>query len=316
MKNLGIWQLFKIITLLFIPFLLIGNLSCERQNRPESMTKINSSPIITSVRIFPEKPYQDSELNLIIQSQDPDGDPVMYRYQWIKNGEEIIGENRGEFKSGNFKKGDFIQVRVTPSDGKTEGDPYLTNQVKILNVPPAIQGVWIKPEVAYANDRLSALVKAIDKDGDLIYFTYQWEKNGAVLPEEKKEILESGKFKKGDSITVTVTPNDGENIGMSHISDPIIISNSPPAIVASPPISIKGTVYLYQVKANDPDHDPIIFSLKSGPKGMEIDKNTGLIRWEIRKEDKGTHSIEIEASDNEGSKTIQKYTLIVDFKSS
>lgn len=316
MKNFRIWKFLKIITLPFIPFLLIGNLSCERQNRPESMTKINSSPIITSVSIFPEKPYQDSELNLIIQSKDPEGDPVMYRYQWIKNGEEIIGENRGELKSGNFKKGDFIQVRVTPSDGKTEGDPYLTNQVKILNVPPAIQGVWIKPEVAYANDRLSALVKAIDKDGDFIYFTYQWEKNGALLPEEKKEILEPGRFKKGDSITVTVTPNDGENIGMSHISDPIMISNSPPAIVASPPISIKGTVYFYQVKANDPDHDPIIFSLKSGPKGMEIDKNTGLIRWEIRKEDKGTHSIEIEASDNEGAKTIQKYTLIVDFKSS
>ena len=47
---------------------------------------------------------------------------------------------------------------------------------------------------------------------------------------------------------------------------------------------------------------------------MTIDKEAGLIRWEIRKEDKGTHPIEIEASDNEGAKSVQRYTLTVDFK--
>jgi hypothetical protein len=54
--------------------------------------------------------------------------------------------------------------------------------------------------------------------------------------------------------------------------------------------------------------------LKSGPKGMEMDKNTGLIRWEIRKENKGTHSVEIEVFDQEGAKSIQRYTLTVEFR--
>lgn len=92
-----------------------------------------------------------------------------------------------------------------------------------------------------------------------------------------------------------------------------MISNSPPIITSSPPTSIEGMTYQYQVRVNDPDQDFVTFTLKSGPKGMAMDKNTGLIRWEIRKEDKGTHSIEIEASDNEGAKNIQQFTLMVDF---
>jgi hypothetical protein len=54
--------------------------------------------------------------------------------------------------------------------------------------------------------------------------------------------------------------------------------------------------------------------LKSGPKGMEMDKKTGLIRWEIRKEDRGNHSVEIEVSDDAGAKSIQRYTLTIDFR--
>ena len=111
-----------------------------------------------------------------------------------------------------------------------------------------------------------------------------------------------------------VTPDDRETLGVSKKSEPLIISNSPPLILSSPPTSIEKTTYIYQVRANDPDNDPIAFSLKSSPKGMEMDKKTGLIRWEIRKEDKGTHSVEIEVSDDSGAKSIQRYTLTVDFK--
>jgi hypothetical protein len=68
------------------------------------------------------------------------------------------------------------------------------------------------------------------------------------------------------------------------------------------------------VKANDPDNDPVYFTLKSGPKGMEMDKTTGLIQWKIRKEDKGNHSVEIEVFDDAGVKSIQKYDFTLDVK--
>lgn len=68
------------------------------------------------------------------------------------------------------------------------------------------------------------------------------------------------------------------------------------------------------MKAEDPDGDPIIFTLKTGPKGMDIDKDTGLLRWEVRKGDQGTHPIEIEASDRDGAKSFQRYTLDIQFR--
>src|SRR4030042_5803417 len=260
--------------------------SCGKSSNIESKTKTNSPPVISSANILPEKPNKESEFNLSIQSKDSDGDSVTYQFQWVRNDEEIIGENKNTLKGGSFKKGDLIQVRVTPSDGKVSGTPFLSAPVKVLNSPPVLKEVWIEPKVAYVTDRLKATLKSLDPDGDFIYHTYQWEKNGTLLSEEREEILERGRFKKGDSIAVIVTPDDREILGPPKKSETLIISNSPPLILSSPPTSVEKTTYFYQVKANDPDNDPIAFALRSGPKGMEMDKKTGLIKWEIRKDDR------------------------------
>jgi hypothetical protein len=97
-------------------------------------------------------------------------------------------------------------------------------------------------------------------------------------------------------------------------SDPVTIANSPPIITSSPSNKTEGNIYTYQVMANDPDDDPVTFDLKTGPRGMEINNETGLIRWEIHKEDQGAQLIEIEASDSEGAKSIQRYTLSIQFR--
>jgi len=306
--------LIKIFSILSTLPLLLGIFSCGSSERVEPKSKTNSPPVIRSVTILPEKPTRENDLGVTVQSKDPDEDPITYLYQWMKNDAEMVGDNRNVLKSVTFKKGDLILVKVVPSDGKVEGKPFLSDPVKILNSPPIMQEVRIEPKIASASEDLKAVVKGFDLDGDFIYYAYKWEKNGMVIPEEVKEILERNRFKKGDSIAVTVTPDDRDVTGASKKSDAVVISNSPPVIVSSPPTSIEGSKYLYQVKANDPDNDPITFVLKSGPKGMEIDKNTGLIRWEIRNEDKGAHQVEIEASDNEGAKSTQRYLLTVEFK--
>lgn len=253
-------------------------------------------------------------MSLVIQSQDSDGDLVNYRYQWIKNDIEIAGESGNVLKAGSFRKGDMFQVRVIPSDGKGDGKPFLSNPVKILNAAPVVSEAWIEPQMPTIQNDLKVHEKSTDADGDSIFFSYQWEKNGAALMGERKDMLERVRFTKGDSISVTIIPDDREIMGAPKKSEPVKISNSPPTIVSSPPTSIEGTKYLYQVKANDPDNDPITFTLKSGPKGMGIDPKSGLLQWQIRKEDKGTHSIEIEVSDNEGARSYQQYTLAIEVR--
>ena len=200
------------------------------------------------------------------------------------------------------------------SDGKAKGQPFLSPAVRVVNSPPVIQEVRIEPTVAHVHDQPQVSVKGLDKDGDSIYYVYQWEINGNAAPEERGEKLERTLLKKGDSVTVIVTPDDRETLGTPKKSDPVRVVNSPPTIVSSPSVSPEGNIYRYPVQANDPDQDPLTFTLRQGARGMTIDAKTGLLQWEIRPEDKGTHTIVIEVSDNEGAKSIQRYSLSVDFK--
>jgi hypothetical protein len=301
--------------LLFIPsfFLLcVIILSCGKQQGAEFKSSTNSPPLIISANILPEGPRKDSELNVFVRSQDPNGDSITYQYQWVKNDDEMTGENKSVLKDGNLKKGDLIRVRVIPSDGKENGKPFLSDPAKILNSAPVVREVSIEPNVAYVTDRLMASVKSSDMDEDSISYTYEWENKGEVLSEESGELLERGRFKKGDSIAVTVTAKDVESIGTRKKSAPVTIANSPPIITSSPPDKTDGNIYTYQVVAKDPDNDPVMFSLKTAPEEMRINKETGFIRWEIQKGDKGKQSIEIEASDSEGAKSFQRYTLSVE----
>ena len=310
-KKINISPFSFIFFLLFLPWI---NISCGGQQGTEIQSKTSLPPVITSITILPDPPRKESELSLFIQSHNPGWEPLTYRYQWIKNDNEISGENRETLKSGNFKKGDFIQVKVIPSNGKVDGESFLSGQVKISNTPPVVEEVRIEPKLPYANSDLKAVVKSSDPDADPVAYLYQWKKNGNVPSEGENEILESTRFKRGDSITVTVTPNDGEKLGKPKESEAVIIANSPPIIVSSPPNRLSGNIYTYQVKTEDLDNDPIIFGLRTAPKGMVINKEIGLIKWEVSKADSGDHLIEIEATDPEGAKSLQRYTLTIKFR--
>jgi hypothetical protein len=304
-----------LLVLIVVGIFLIGMaLSCGKERAHESASKGNTPPPITSVQILPERPTVGNDLSLLVQCQDPEGDPVSYEYQWLKNDEEIPGANKSMLASGGLRKGDFYRVRVVASDGKEKGEPFLSPAVQVVNSPPTIQEVRIEPTVGHANDHPGVSVKGVDKDGDSVYYTYQWEVNGSRVPEETGERLERTPLKKGDSVTVLVTPDDRETLGTPKRSDPVRIVDSPPLIVSSPPSAPEGNIYLYPVKANDADQDPLTFTLLQGAKGMTIDAKSGLLRWEIRPGDKGTHTIEIEVSDNEGARSVQRYSLSVDFR--
>ena len=188
----------------------VGVLACGREERATSGARQNNPPTITSVTLLPENPNHESDLSLVVQCEDPEGDSMTYEVQWMVNDREISAGDGSLLKSGNFKKGDSIRVKVTPSDGKTQGKPFLSPVVRINNSLPVIEKVWIEPKVVHAQDQLKVVVESSDKDKDFVYYTYQWEKNGTILTEEKGETLESGQFKKGDSLSVVVVADDRE----------------------------------------------------------------------------------------------------------
>jgi YVTN family beta-propeller protein len=102
------------------------------------------------------------------------------------------------------------------------------------NQPPVVDGVTLSPSSPLTNDLLTASVTAHDPDNDPLTFTYQWSRNGTVLPAATGSALDlssSGNGDRGDTIKVVVTASDG--IATASNSASVMIGDSAPTVSVS-----------------------------------------------------------------------------------
>lgn len=231
----------------------------------------------------------------------------MDRYEWEINGAIIPGEQTSTLKKGRFKKGDAIKVRLLLNGGS---ETVVTDQAVVVNSPPRIASIKFEPFPPTKRDTLTPLITATDADGDSIAYTYKWLKeDGSVLGTEPS--IKGSLFNKNDKIILEVVPSDGQ-INGPVFRTAVVIANSNPKIT-SIPAAFSGKEYSYQVIAEDPDQDPITYTLSKGPAGMTIDRKTGLVKWAFTEKDAGSYPIEIEASDPDGAGDIQSFILPLSF---
>ena len=81
----------------------------------------------------------------------------------------------------------------------------------------------------------------------------------------------------------------------------------PPMIIDNRDYKFDGKVLTHQLKATDPDGDPITYSLKSAPQGMLIDASTGLVTWTVPADLKGKGSYTAVAKDPMGGESSQVF---------
>jgi hypothetical protein len=138
--------------------------------------------------------------------------------------------------------------------------------------------------------------EAKDDDGDSATVLYEWTKNGQ--PAGAGKVIE-GEVKRGDKITVKVTPFDGEDHGRA-ITVATEVRNMPPAIVDHNTFDFDGKVWTYQVKASDADGDPLSYSLSVAPQGMTIDPDSGRVTWIVPYDFRGKTSFTVAVKDGHG----------------
>ena len=178
----------------------------------------------------------------------------------------------------------------------------------VENSRPEVLSIKLSPKLVYPGTNIKAEVQGYDKDGDAVTFSYEWKKNGNIIAHQVIDELSTDGFKKNDLVTLFVTPSDGKERGKTKWSPTIMIANRPPEITSMPSTTISNGKYIYEVKAADPDNDMLTFSLEEAPSGMTIDPETGVVRWDIPPEAKGTHNIRIAATDGD-AKAFQIFTL-------
>jgi hypothetical protein len=239
------------------------------------------------LEISPKAASRGSTVNLVFTGFSASDAKI----EWLLNGAPEESASPNQFTLSQARKGDTLQAKAL-----IQGREILSNMIEIVNAPPEITSMNLLDEGIKPGGALGVAVTGSDVDGDSVTFLYEWTINGR--PAGTGERIE-GQVKRGDVVVVKATPYDGENYGR-FIEQTREIQNLPPIIQEHKDFQFDGTRYTYQVKASDPDGDPLTYAIESPPEGMAIDKSSGLITWNVPAEFKGKKSVSLVVTDGHG----------------
>jgi len=251
-----------------------------------------------SLQLLPVSAVHGSTVNLMCSGfniQDA-------RIEWLLNGQVTASASPVQFTLDEARKGDTLQARAIVG-----GKDLRSNTVAVVNALPEITAVKLLPEVLKPGDILRAEASASDADGDNISFLYEWTINDQ--PAGSKDRLETP-LKRGDRISLRVTPYDSEGNGRSQLLNREI-PNQPPVIQPHKEFAFDGTTYTYQVKASDADGDALAYTLEGAAEGMTIDSATGLLTWRVPAEFKGAKTVTAVVTDGNGGTASYVLTLTI-----
>ena len=304
-------RIFRNMLIISVSFILLF-FACKKAPEEKAMPPTKevsptTAPVETpyTITLFPSSPDKREQIIAKVMGISP----RKLRYQWMVNDSEIEKANAPVFQSDSLKRGDRIKVRISVAG---EDKTYISDEVIVANTPPQIQSAKLIPQNPKKGDNLKVEVKTVDEDNDAVSLLYEWFVNGKPSGKTSEAVAINELIKTGDKMSVKITPRDGEVEGIP-VTLSSFIANSPPNVSPNITASFNGLVYTSKVMADDPEGDPLTYTLKAEPKGMTIDPNSGVITWEVKVEDKGEHNIIVSVTDGHGGETIVPFTARISF---
>ena len=216
-------------------------------------------------------------------------------------------KNKG--KSKVTVSGKLAQKQET----KTPKEPINPPVGEHGNHPPQLIDLSFSPSLPGTGDQIKAVVNAFDPDGDEITLHYSWSINGEPVQESEDPVLRRS-VKEGDRIDLTVIASDEESKS-KPISGMVFVGNAPPNAQVEQQ-KLVGNLYTAHIQGSDPEGDRLTFTLKEAPPGMKIDKDTGAIKWKLKKDVQGEFPVEVSVKDAKGAETLVSYTVKISRRSS
>jgi hypothetical protein len=218
--------------------------------------------------------------------------------------------------------------RTTPSSeaAGTVGTPETAdNPSPAFAVPPDtaipedeltfIQAVRLQPSQPTRMDRLTVEVAAAPTAPERPAYIYQWKVNDQVIGTETGSTLNLSPFKKGDAITVIVTPHDGDTYGHAVESPLVAVHSIPPSLELKAMRQARktGQPIELQLVGTAPDGNLVAFSLEPPlVSGMTIDARSGKISWLPRPDQKGTVRFRAAVEDDNGTKVTKNFDITLE----
>jgi len=285
-----------------VPGLPSGNAAGET---PQGSIPVPSSGGF-SVFVVPSSPSRIAPPSVSVKSPPKQGGEVLL-VQWFVNGTEQ--EKGPNLSSSRFQRGDRIRASVRLRVG---GEEMLltTPEVVAVNALPAATDVRIEPLAPFSGSSVRAVVQARDPDGDPMTLKYEWYVNDTPVAGNADSLTLTG-VKKGSWVHVTVTPNDGVADGAWRESPRHQVVNALPVVKSVLPKELPpGRRFTYRIVVEDPDGDPLTYTLTKAPPGMVLRGET--LDWQVPDESIGVNvDTVVTISDNDGGQTVQKISMTI-----
>ncbi len=282
----------------------------ETTSRTASVAIDNVAPTITSFD-FPTYGEEGETFDFTASGTDPAGeaDPLTFGYDFGDGSEPVSGIDLTAVSHTYLSSGNYT-VTLTLSDD----DGGVSTQTGTINVGTAAP-FFVKFEGDTAGDEgdtLSFQAQAMDPVGQTL--VYRWDFGDGTDPLEAEDLENTTHLFADDGIyTVTVTVIDPDELTAAQSLE-VSIANVAPSFTSDPPTTaMEGVTYTYQAEATDPggEHDPLLFTLTSGPDGMSM-TGDGLLTWTPTLDQAGTHDVAITVQDDEGATATQQWTVMMD----
>ena len=287
--------------------------SCKGEsstNSPATSSGKNRPPVITSVKFINTPISLTGPVAVQIEAEDPEREAVSFQYQWYVNNAPLAGQTSATLPPELLRRGQTVSVEVVPLDtNKQKGPLYRTVAASVGNTPPIVTRVSLVSQAIQTGERLEAQVEATDPDHDRVELTYRWFKNNAAVKEGEESFLDITGFVARDAVVVEVTAHDPSAAGDPVRSNSLILGNSLPKIVSTPPVPGPSDHFEYTVKAVDSDGDVLTYHLETAPPGMTIDEQSGHIAWSVPSNQQGPFRVKVFVKDSQGGAAYQEFDL-------
>jgi hypothetical protein len=226
----------------------------------DSVVVVNTAPILDSVSLTPTEAYEGDTLTCTPGSAtDADGETISYGYAWTVSG--TSPSETGDTLSDSFwDRDEDVRCTVTPNDGTDDGSAVDSNTITITNSAPVLTSVAITPSTPLASETLTCAATASDADSDTVSFSYSWTLSGSEIGSSNTL---AGAFVGTDTVTCTVTPNDGTDDG-NTVSDSVTVANTAPvldSVALTPTTASEGdTLSCAPGTTTDDDGDAVTYS--------------------------------------------------------
>lgn len=203
--------------------------------------------------------------------------------------------------------GDYI-VTLTVEDN--HGGVGVASNMVHVNHPPAFSST---PPTSVAQDALFQYLPVVtDVDGIIFFFDLVTSSSNMVMNPTNGELTwVPGNNDLGNhDVVLRVSDAFGASADQAFTLTVNNVNDDP--IITSFPVTNAGVnaLYVYQVRAEDPDEDPLMYSLTVFPSGMVISAG-GRIEWTPQTNQLGGHAVTVRVQDPSLATALQSFTVNV-----